>query len=355
MTKANFNKTSISSRKVHKAFSKCNDGRWSVIEHRGFLFGLMVYGNKWNKLKKFVNTRTKKQIMSHSQKFFIKLQKLNFTNIDIYSPQRIYSYSSFLNEGEAIKLIDNLTKVYFKIYETRFPLILNDNLTSRFLQECKIHHQFSDTQNSNQGLKLTEAEIICNKSKAKKAFLKRLFELNQNNYDLKIVLGINNQNGNNMPDALVFYDFPVPVNNFTINNQLNNSIGYQENGNINLNTFNTSNFGNKSYDVDELNNTIIKMDFLKKFLNFCNKGIFSNENNENINKNTTNSDVNICKIHNKELFSKYNPNEVKNDNSQNTDYSQFSKQKINNIKILSNHQNSDFFKSKNLINYNIYF
>ena len=57
--------------------STFNHGRWTEEEHRRFLEASAMYGNKWEKVKEHVQTRSTRQIRSHAQKFIIRLSKKN--------------------------------------------------------------------------------------------------------------------------------------------------------------------------------------------------------------------------------------------------------------------------------------
>jgi SHAQKYF class myb-like DNA-binding protein len=52
-------------------------GRWTDEEHERFLLALKQYGKNWNKVHRFVKTRTSAQTRSHAQKYFNKLTKKN--------------------------------------------------------------------------------------------------------------------------------------------------------------------------------------------------------------------------------------------------------------------------------------
>ena len=55
-----------------------NNGRWTDSEHRKFLEAIAVYGNKWDKVKEHVLSRSTRQIRSHAQKFIMSLSKKKF-------------------------------------------------------------------------------------------------------------------------------------------------------------------------------------------------------------------------------------------------------------------------------------
>ena len=52
-----------------------NNGRWTLEEHRKFIFGILKYGNKWKEICQEIKTRNTGQARSHGQKFFSKLYK----------------------------------------------------------------------------------------------------------------------------------------------------------------------------------------------------------------------------------------------------------------------------------------
>jgi SHAQKYF class myb-like DNA-binding protein len=54
-----------------------NAGRWTDEEHLKFLEALKIYGKNWNKVHRYVGTRTSAQTRSHAQKYFNKLHKKN--------------------------------------------------------------------------------------------------------------------------------------------------------------------------------------------------------------------------------------------------------------------------------------
>jgi SHAQKYF class myb-like DNA-binding protein len=54
-----------------------NAGRWTDEEHVRFLEALKIHGKNWNKVHRFVGTRTSAQTRSHAQKYFNKLVKKN--------------------------------------------------------------------------------------------------------------------------------------------------------------------------------------------------------------------------------------------------------------------------------------
>lgn len=58
-----------------------NTGRWTDLEHKKFLEAILLYGNEWKKVQKYIGTRSSTQARSHAQKFFLRLKKnIKFTD-----------------------------------------------------------------------------------------------------------------------------------------------------------------------------------------------------------------------------------------------------------------------------------
>ena len=67
-------------------------GYWDKNEHNKFIEALYMYNCDWDKIKNYIGNRTYYQIVSHSQKFFLRLKKfkdaelgLDFTSIYVNS------------------------------------------------------------------------------------------------------------------------------------------------------------------------------------------------------------------------------------------------------------------------------
>ena len=54
---------------------KFSVGRWTKEEHKNFLKGMKEYGNDWKMVQKIIKTRSRFQIRSHAQKYFMRLKK----------------------------------------------------------------------------------------------------------------------------------------------------------------------------------------------------------------------------------------------------------------------------------------
>jgi MYB-related transcription factor LHY len=49
-------------------------GKWTPIEHNKFLEALRIHGKDWDRISKYVGTRTALNTKAHGQKFFRKLK-----------------------------------------------------------------------------------------------------------------------------------------------------------------------------------------------------------------------------------------------------------------------------------------
>ena len=58
-----------------KLISNTNCGRWREVEHKKFLEAIIMHGNDWKSINKFIKSRSSTQARSHAQKFLLKLRK----------------------------------------------------------------------------------------------------------------------------------------------------------------------------------------------------------------------------------------------------------------------------------------
>ena len=75
--------TSMGSTSASDGSTKEIAGRWSEYEHKLFLQGLEQHGRKWEKIAAVVETRTQRQIKSHAQKYFAKLERLERDELEV--------------------------------------------------------------------------------------------------------------------------------------------------------------------------------------------------------------------------------------------------------------------------------
>ena len=60
---------------------KISYGLWNQSEHNKFIEALYIHNCEWKKIKEYLGNRTRNQIHSHSQKFFLRLK--NFKDIQL--------------------------------------------------------------------------------------------------------------------------------------------------------------------------------------------------------------------------------------------------------------------------------
>ncbi|XP_047319731.1 transcription factor SRM1-like [Impatiens glandulifera] len=79
---------------------------WTEDEHRLFLIGLEKYGKgDWRSISRnFVVTRTPTQVASHAQKYFIRLNSSNSSNVD-RRRLSIHDITSVNNNGEEVSVV----------------------------------------------------------------------------------------------------------------------------------------------------------------------------------------------------------------------------------------------------------
>eukprot|EP00826_Nyctotherus_ovalis_P063547 TRINITY_DN9321_c0_g7_i1.p1 TRINITY_DN9321_c0_g7~~TRINITY_DN9321_c0_g7_i1.p1 ORF type:complete len:281 (-),score=51.75 TRINITY_DN9321_c0_g7_i1:247-1089(-) len=73
-------------------------GRWTEDEHKRLMEALDLYGNAWSLVEKYLGTRTRSQIRSHVQKYFLRVRKLMI--------------SELAQKGELKKKVFVITKEY---------------------------------------------------------------------------------------------------------------------------------------------------------------------------------------------------------------------------------------------------
>jgi len=50
-------------------------GRWKPIEHQKFLEAIIIHGNDWKSVQKYIKLRSTTQARSHAQKYLLNLRK----------------------------------------------------------------------------------------------------------------------------------------------------------------------------------------------------------------------------------------------------------------------------------------
>jgi SHAQKYF class myb-like DNA-binding protein len=65
----------------HKESKDERYGRWTEDEHERLMKALDLYGNAWSLVEKYLGTRTRSQIRSHVQKYFLRVRKSLITEM----------------------------------------------------------------------------------------------------------------------------------------------------------------------------------------------------------------------------------------------------------------------------------
>ena len=75
-----------------------NRGKWSYEEHIKLIESFVNYGNKWKIIQKYIGTRSCNQIISHAQKFFLRLKELKSDKYCFnFKKNNIQSLSNLIN------------------------------------------------------------------------------------------------------------------------------------------------------------------------------------------------------------------------------------------------------------------
>jgi len=114
-------------------------GRWTYEEHKNFIEGIFVFGNKWKEISKLIKTRNCIQARSHSQKFFFKLFKFADTpDLERYvNLNNLFSFGKEIKDEKLLLLKIFLVKVYEKIENGENVDYFKSNLLVEFLRKLK--------------------------------------------------------------------------------------------------------------------------------------------------------------------------------------------------------------------------
>ena len=309
---------------------KFSVGRWTKEEHNNFLKGMKEYGNDWKMLEKLIKTRSRSQIRSHAQKYFVRLRKkvksqymkFNAKNLINYVFNTIKKFnggkpvtvnqrkralnviiSNFRNFGK-----DEIESCNMLVNETKIINSQKDGNKSTFdEEECNksIISEKNDIiieiNNSNiENIKNVQENkmMFCNKKRKNNSLVNIIFKINKvikykytNNFN-KINENSNRQIFWNLKKSKI----KKSKNKTKSKNKFNHNIIYpiiSESYNINNINDNTNNFNNLICNIS-INNDMSKIN-----INFNNKdnmdcftnNNFNTNNNNNINE-FTNLDMN---------------------------------------------------------------
>lgn len=237
-------------------------GKWTYDEHFLFVIGILIYGKNWYILSQMVKTRTKRQIISHSQKFFLYLkEKELYINIQEHNNEssQIPKKESFRNfipsnnycgKKRIIKKLCSIT-CSRKFYSADY---LNE-ISSNMSQDIHFEQTFNNFKNNNPTL----YDLLMDNKKLD--FIRESEIKNDNNLSFNQSLARENINKNKDQ----FYLDIISEDGIEITNIKNDS----------LNDENTNNyFGHYGGFSPKNFNEEFGLVHLSKYLYFCEKGIF---------------------------------------------------------------------------------
>ena len=205
-------------------------GRWKSDEHQRFIDAIIIYGNNWRQVQKYVGTRSSTQTRSHAQKFFEKLKR-----------SQLFKREKYDFSKNSLKILHDIMK--------NLP-------NNEYEQTLKALHSLSYEKNQN-----SQNEKNDNENNILNANLNNSNE--KNNYDGNK----NNFNNEENLKCIKFYNqgyCSVENNNKLFNNAdylfYNNSNNININSNNNYNNYlindylNNDNYDNKSFGREESEN-----------------------------------------------------------------------------------------------------
>ena len=144
MLQINSNSNAITLRKK----MRLNSGRWKQIEHEKFLEAIIMYGNDWKCVDKFIKTRSSTQARSHAQKFLLKLKKklkIQPTIDNLNSSPRLSNESIQKIINEIVQNSSMRNSQYDR--EKLVKLIMG--FSNLLIGKCKEPSQFGDSSNDS--------------------------------------------------------------------------------------------------------------------------------------------------------------------------------------------------------------
>jgi len=143
------NKKEIKKRKGFRRKKKYNCGRWRQEEQEKFIESIIQYGNEWKAVQKFVGTRSRFQIKSHAQKFFMKMKQMNFLSFDFdfgkNSAKTLDQMTDNTNAKDYVKAIKEFNSILFEKNENK----KESNELSSNEMSLKTNNQSNTSQSFN--------------------------------------------------------------------------------------------------------------------------------------------------------------------------------------------------------------
>ena len=237
-------------------------GRWTLKEHIQFLQALDKFGMKWKKVKKIIKTRTTNQIISHCQKFFIRLKNckdeelgIDFTLDNIRNMDDIINHIKSVNKNfDVVNVLLYISGKYTPDSNTKKSNIIKKAFDVNYIFDKEIK---SNTNNSNNEINFDQAFNINEFNKLIEETGKEQQLINKNFY--------NNINAFRQNFNCINFNFDNIIYNY-----INNSIIMNYINNINNNIILGNNFQNLNnldlYNSNQQNSLNSKISNLKSII-----------------------------------------------------------------------------------------
>ena len=264
-----------------------NEGRWSYEEHIKFIESFVTYGKKWEAIQKYIGTRSRRQIRSHAQKFFLRLKELktdkysfNLRESNIQSLLDVINLIARSNESNKnnkeyiIDTLIALTELNLESNGKKFfegkkdNLVIEINKESTNYKMSKIDDESLNKININyKELKFNDlaSDIDIIEDEDENIILNKKTDLEERNINYNILLDLKEKNTNNNNDKVYHEEYHNSNYKF-IENQIHPNFIFNNNSFL---LSDDSNFDNiDSASIESMNNIVTKniKSKLKKFM-----------------------------------------------------------------------------------------
>lgn len=211
--------------------------KWTRAEHVHFIDAVLLYKSKWDLIQKHIQTKTVNQIKLHSQKFYMKIEKLNVFSNKVYSNKLLYEEIHRLEGKEKEEKIKILYEIPFKYSEADDEFILkriveNMKAASKMKKESQLN-QKRNNEKSNNSLSYISTSVSEEINKKIKSEMTEdevdktpidNYKININNQFEKESLSLRNQ----LKLLNKLYDVTDNYDNFNKNEIINNNLHNNE-------------------------------------------------------------------------------------------------------------------------------
>jgi len=139
----------LKKKKKRLTLKKYKTGRWDEKEHTSFINAFMKHGNDWKSVESIMRRRSAEQIRSHSQKYFIKVQK----KYSVYKKAGVeVNYESEFDRKFLEIFRRDKKKIFFvrKVHKDHDKTQCWKKKKSAFLKVFSIEKEIKETRNATQ-------------------------------------------------------------------------------------------------------------------------------------------------------------------------------------------------------------